>query len=77
MLVKGFTILLEALQLDTGLYALHSLQWGGAMAAYHGGTDQIDIKRHGLWVSDAFWLYVTYPCEAASLVAAALASDMT
>ena len=47
-LVKAFSILLEALRLDTCLYSLHSLRWGGVTAAYWGSTDQIDIKRHGL-----------------------------
>ena len=53
-LVKAFSILLDSLHLDTGLYSLHSLRQGGATAAYQVGTDQIDIKRHSLWASDAF-----------------------
>ena len=69
-LVNAFNILLEALHLDTDLYSLHSLRWGGVTTAYHGSTDQIDIKRHWLWSSDAFWLYVAASPVAASLAAA-------
>ena len=54
MLVSALNILLEALQMDTELYSLHSLSRGSTMALYQGGTDQIDIKRHGLWASNAF-----------------------
>ena len=75
-LVKVFNILLHALHMDTGLYSLHSLQRGGATTAYRGGTDLIDIKRHGLWSSHTFWLYVTSPCVAASMVAASLADTI-
>ena len=75
-LVKTFSIFLKALHLDTGLYSLHSLQQGGATAAYWGSTVQIDIKGHLLWLSDAFWLFVTSPFVAASPVAASLAAAM-
>ena len=55
MLVRAFTILLKALQMDTGLYSLYSLQRDRErMGVYQGGMDQIDIKRHRLWASDAF-----------------------
>ena len=46
------------------------------MAAYQAGTHQIVIKRHGLWVSDTFWLYVTSVCVTSSPVAAALSVTM-
>ena len=62
--------------MDTGLYLLHSLRRGGAMAAYRVGTDHIAIKHHGLWASYAFWLYVTSPCVSNSSVAAALPAAM-
>ena len=41
-----------------------------------GLTDYIDIKLHGLWQSDAFWLYITSPCVANSPAAVALTSAM-
>ena len=75
-LVMAFNILLEALHLDTGLYFLHSLRQGGAITAYRGRSDQIDIKRHRLWSSDDIWLYVTSPCVAAYPVAESLAAAM-
>ena len=74
MLAQASLILLEALNLDLGLYSLHSLRRGGAMAAYHGGSDQLDIKRHGLWASDAFGLHVTALAAVASTVAASLSA---
>ena len=66
ILARAFNILLEALQLYLGIYSLHNLRRGGAIAAYWGGSDQLDIKRHGLWVFNTFWLYVTAPSVAAS-----------
>ena len=66
--------LISALDLDSSLYSLHSLRRGGASAAYQAGVPFQDIKRHGQWKSDAFWLYITAPCVAASSVAAALAT---
>jgi hypothetical protein len=65
--------LLSALHFDSALYSLHSLRRGGASAAYNAGVAYNDIKRHGQWKSDAFWLYITSPCVAKSPVAAALA----
>ena len=32
------------------------------MAAYRARADQLDIKCHGTWSSDAFWRYITVPC---------------
>ena len=75
MLVSSLNILFEVLQMDTGLHFLHSLH-RGALAAYQGGTDPIDIKRHGLSDLRAFWIYVTSTCVAASTVAAVLAASM-
>ena len=46
------------------------------MLVYRAGIDQIGIKRHGLWTSDAFWTYVTSPCVVESPVVLALASAM-
>ena len=33
-----------------------------AEGAYQQGLDQINIKRQGLWTSDAFWQYITSSC---------------
>ena len=39
-------------------YTMHSFRRGGATASYNAGVKYIDIKRHGTWASDSFWLYV-------------------
>jgi hypothetical protein len=69
--------MLTALGLDPSLYSLHSFRRGGATAAYQGGVDVLDIKRHGTWSSDAFWKYITAPIVAQSPVAKALAKSVT
>ena len=74
MLARALSLVLNALGLDTGLYSLHILHIGGAMAAYNAGDDQWDIKQHGIWSSDDFWVYITAPCVATSPVARALAA---
>ena len=51
MLEKSLGLILHALGMDRGLYSVHSLRRGGAMAAYMAGADQLDIKRHGTWSS--------------------------
>ena len=76
MLAQTFRLLLEALNLDPGLYILHSLRRGGAMAAYKGGLDQLDIRCHGLWVTNALGLYVTTTAVVNSPVVATLAATM-
>ena len=43
------------------------------MAAYWQGLDQIDIKRQGLWTSDAFWQFITSSCAPTSPLTAGLA----
>jgi hypothetical protein len=70
---KGLAQLLSSLQLDTGLYSLHSLRRGGATSSFDAGVSCAQIKRHGQWSSDAFWGYITSPAIALSPVAAALA----
>ena len=74
MLAKALVLKFHALGLDTGLYFLHSLRRGGAMAAYRAMADQLDIKQHGIWLSDAFWVYITAPYIATSPVTRALAT---
>lgn len=54
-------------------YSFHSLRRGGASTAYHGGVHIAEVKRHGVWASEAFWQYITAPVVAASPVAQALA----
>ena len=76
MLARLFNILLEARYLDHRLYSNHRLRRGDATTAYQGSSDQIHIKRHGLWASNVFWLYVTAPSVVASQVAAALTAAM-
>ena len=73
MLARVFSILLEALHLDPGFYPLHNLRRGNATAAYWGGSDNIDVKRDRLSASNTFWLYLTSPYVAASLITATLA----
>ncbi len=75
-LSKLFKIIVKALRLDSEMYSLHSLRRGGATAAFNAGVSITDIKRHGNWSSDAFWIYVTSPAVADSSVAKALASNM-
>ena len=75
-LVKAFNIHLEALRLTQVFTPFKAFDVEGLLTAYRGGTDQIGIKRHGLWSSVAFWLYVTSRCVAASPVAVSLAAAM-
>ena len=84
---KGYTVvtsaqlatclaeLLRSLQLDPTNFSLHSLRRGGATTAYRAGADQLAVKRHGQWRSDAFWVYITSPLVAQSSVARALAAS--
>ena len=76
-LAKALGLMLHVLGMDTGLYSLHSLHRGGAMAAYRARADQLDIKRHGTWSSDAFLGYITTPCVATSPAASVLAAVTT
>ena len=46
-LAKALCLMLHALAMDSGLYSLHSLHRGGAMAAYRAGANQLDIKCIG------------------------------
>ena len=73
MLASALATMIQALDLDTVLYSLHSLHWGGATSAYRQGLHWELIKRHGLWSSNSFWLYITSPCVASSPVSADLA----
>ena len=63
ILSQALAALVHDLGYNAGLFSLHSLCRGGAMAAYKQGLDQIDIKRQGLWTSDAFWQYITSSCS--------------
>ena len=72
MLARSLRDLLDILGHDPGLYSLHSLRRGGATTAYTAGVDSLDVKRHGNWASDTFWIYVTSPFVANSPVATAL-----
>ena len=73
MLAHLLKELLTVMGVAPGLYTFHSLRRGAASTAFHQGVDQLDIKRHGVWASDAFWTYISAPVVAASPVAAALA----
>ena len=77
MLARALGLMLHALRLDTGLYSLHSFHRGSAMAAYRAGAEQLDIKRHGILSSNAFWVYFTAPYVAILLVARALVAITT
>ena len=74
MLARALGIMLQALGLDTGLYSLHSLCKGGTTATYGARANQLDIKRLGIWSSDAFWAYFMAPCVPTSPVVRALAA---
>ena len=58
-LQRALRCILTALGLHAHAYSLHSFRRGGATTAFREGADFIDVKRHGLWRSDAFW--VTLP----------------
>ena len=73
ILSQALAALVHDLGYNAGLFSLHSLCRGGAMAAYKQGLDQIDIKRQGLWTSDAFWQYITSSWVATSPLTAGLA----
>jgi hypothetical protein len=68
-------VLLRSLKLDPTVFSLHSLRRGGATTAYRAGVDQMSVKRHGRWHSDAFWVYITLAMVAQSPVAQALAAS--
>ena len=46
------------------------------MAPYRVGINQLDIKPHGIWASEAFWTYITLPCVSAFPIAAGLVEVM-
>ena len=64
ILYQALAGLIHEFGYDIGLFSLHSLFRGGAMAAYWQGLDQVDMKRQGLWTSNAFWQYITSSCAA-------------
>ena len=73
MLALTIRLKLHALGFDMRLYSFHSFSRGDATAAYRVWGDQLDIKRHGLWSSEAFYAYITASRVSTSLVARALA----
>ena len=58
---RAHGLMLQALGLDTGMYSLHCLRIGVVRAAYMAWPDQLHIKRHGMWSSQAFWASITAP----------------
>ena len=76
MLVKAFTILMEALRLEWASTPSTVFDGVGLRQCTGVDTDQINIKRHGMWSADALGLYVTSPCVAGYMVSASLASAM-
>ena len=66
---RALFILLDALDLDSGMFSLHSLHCGGATATYKQGLDPHHITWQCLWRSDSFWTYVTSTAVSSSPVA--------
>jgi hypothetical protein len=58
-LADALRVILTSLNVTPEQYSLHSFRRGGATSAFHAGVNVTQIKRHGTWVSDAFWNYVT------------------
>ena len=54
MLARALRLMLSAMGLDTVLHSLHRLWRRGATVAYRAWADQLNIKRHGIWSSEAF-----------------------
>ena len=75
-LQRALRCILTALGLHAHAYSLHSFRRGGATTAFREGADFIDVKRHGLWRSDAFWDYVADRQVSDSAVATALCNVM-
>ena len=75
-LQRALRCILTALGLPAHAYSLHSLRRGGATTAFRDGADFNDVKRHGLWRSDAFWDYVADRQVWDSAVATALCNVM-
>ena len=71
ILSQAMTTILHDLWYDASLFSLHSLCRGWAMVAYRQGLDQ--IKRQGLWTSNAFWQYIMSSCAATLPLAGGLA----
>ena len=69
--------ILTALGFPAHAYSLHSLCCGGATTAVRAGADFLDVKRHGLCQSDAFWEYITNREISDSPVETALGNAMT
>ena len=74
MLASALSVLLDALNLDLGLFSLHSLHRGGATATYRQNLDPLHIKQQGLWKSDSFWTYITSTAVSSTPVALGLTS---
>ena len=69
-------VLLESLDINPGLYSLHSCRRGGATMAYRLGADYLSIQRHGTWKSSSFWDYITSDSVAKSPVAQVFAKAL-
>ena len=67
-------VLLDALQLDSAVYLLHSLRRGGATFTYRASLYHLHIKHHSMWSSDVFWAYMAATCITDSPVAVELAA---
>ena len=76
-LQRALRCILTALGFPAHGYSLHSMRRGGATTAVRAGADFLDVKRHGLWQSDAFWEYIANREISDSPVATALCNAMT
>ena len=66
-----------ALGFPAHAFSLHSMRRGGATTVVRAGADFLDVKRHGLWQSDAFWEYIANREISDSPVATALGNAFT
>lgn len=76
-LARTLKSILLALGVAASHYSLHSFRRGGATASFRAGVDCMNIKRHGTWVSDSFWGYVSSESVKTAPVAPALAAVFT
>ena len=76
-LQRAFRCILTPLGFPVHAYLLHSMRPGGATNAVRAGADFLDVKRHGLLQSDAFWEYIANREISDSPVATALSNAMT
>ena len=64
-----FSLILSRLDLHGSGYTLHAFWRSGATFAFNNNVDLQNIQRHGTWISDGVWRYITDDANAGDQVA--------